>query len=200
MPKQTDVPKLSTPVSNERDHTQGRPDAPITLVEYGDYECPYCGEAYPIVKALMVKFEDQARLVFRNFPLAQVHPHAERAAEAAEAAAAQNKFWEMHDLLYEQQTALEDEDLLSYAKEVGLDTDRFSTELSKGTYTARVREDFLSGVRSGVNGTPTFFINGQRHNGPWDLQSLTDAFNAILKPRAEVKVHKQPRPEKQKRR
>jgi protein-disulfide isomerase len=166
--------KLKPPVS-ANDHLQGPKNAPVTLVEYGDYECPYCGEAYPIVKALQKRVGDQLQFVFRNFPLAEAHPHAEHAAEAAEAAGAQGKFWEMHDLLYENQAALEDEDLVRYANALRLDVPRFVKEMQSHHYTERVRADFSSGVRSGVNGTPTFFINGSRHNGPFDLDSLLAA-------------------------
>jgi protein-disulfide isomerase len=166
--------KLKPPVGAS-DHIQGPKSTPVTLVEYGDYECPYCGQAYPIVKALQKRLGDQVRLVFRNFPLAQAHPHAEHAAEAAEAAAAQGKFWEMHDLLYENQGALEDEDLVEYAKALRLDVPRFVSEMESHQYAERVRADFSSGVRSGVNGTPSFFINGSRHDGPFDLDSLLAA-------------------------
>jgi protein-disulfide isomerase len=147
----------------------------VTLVEYGDYECPYCGEAYPIVKALQKHFKNQLRLVFRNFPLSQAHPHATHAALAAEAAAAQGKFWEMHDQLYENQSALEDEDLAGYAEALGLDRALFAQQRADAHIATRVREDFLSGVKSGVNGTPTFFINGMRYDGSYDLASLTAA-------------------------
>ena len=173
MPERIEGPTLSMPVSESRDHISGPRSAPVTLVEYGDYECSYCGEAYGILKELRARVGEQVRLVFRNFPLTQVHPHAERAAEAAEAAAAQGRFWPMHDALYEHQDALEDDDLVAYAAEVGLELDRFQIDLSQGTHRDRIREDFMSGVRSGVNGTPTFFVNGHRHNGSWDLQSLT---------------------------
>ena len=158
--------QLTPPVS-ERDHIAGPDDAPVTLVEYGDYECPYCGMAYPIVKAAQQRLGDQLRFVFRNFPLRESHPHAQHAAEAAEAAGAQGKFWEMHDMLFEHQDSLGDEDLITYADALGLDSEQFVDDLASGTYTPRVREDFRSGVRSGVNGTPTFFINGERYNGPW---------------------------------
>jgi protein-disulfide isomerase len=171
----TQLTTLAPPVSDQRDHVQGPRAAPVTLVEYGDFECPYCGQAYPVVKELLSRQGTAVRLVFRNFPLAEIHPHARRAAEAAEAAGAQGKFWEMHDLLYERQDALEDEDLVAYAAEIGLDLDRFQVELAQNAHAARVREDFMSGVRSGVNGTPTFFINGRRHDGNWDLASLTEA-------------------------
>jgi protein-disulfide isomerase len=168
---------LTQPVG-ERDHIQGPPTAPVTLVEYGDYECPYCGAAYPIVKEVKRRLGDRLRFVFRNFPLGNMHPHAEHAAEAAEAAAAQGKFWEMHDELYEHQRALDDEHLEGYAGAVGLDVERFDREMEDQLYAGRVREDFMSGVRSGVNGTPTFFINGVRHEGPWDEESLVAALMA----------------------
>ncbi len=158
--------ELTPPVS-ERDHAAGPEDAPVTLVEYGDYECPYCGMAYPIVKRAQQDLGNRLRFVFRNFPLAESHPHARLAAEAAEAAGAQGKFWEMHDMLYEHQDALEAEDLMGYAKSLGLDVPKFAHDLEAGTYTKRVRDDFRNGVRSGVNGTPTFFVNGSRYEGSW---------------------------------
>jgi len=173
------TPTLKPPVG-PKDHMQGPPDAPVTLVEYGDYECPYCGEAYPVVKALQERLGDQICFVFRNFPLAQAHPHAEEAAEAAEAAASQGKFWEMHDLLYENQDALEPEDLVKYARALRLELPRFVLEMREHVYKERVREDFRSGVRSGVNGTPTFFINGVRHDGPFDLRSLLAAIEEAV--------------------
>ena len=168
---------LTQPVS-ERDHVQGPPTAPVTLVEYGDYECPYCGAAYPIVEEVKRRLGDRLRFVFRNFPLGNMHPHAEHAAEAAEAAAAQGKFWEMHDELYEHQRALDDEHLERYAGAVGLDVERFDREMEDQMYAGRVREDFMSGVRSGVNGTPTFFINGRRHDASYDLETLLAAIDA----------------------
>ena len=158
--------QLTPPVS-ERDHIAGPDDAPLTLVEYGDYECPHCGRAYPIVKAVQRRLGSRLRFVFRNFPLTEAHPHAENAAQAAEAAAAQGKFWEMHDVIYEHQDALEDEDLVGYAKSLGLDAVRLARELLTRVYAKRVRDDFRSGVRSGVNGTPTFFLNGLRYDGNW---------------------------------
>jgi protein-disulfide isomerase len=174
--------RLVLPVS-ERDHIRGPDTAPVTLVEYGDYECPYCGQAYYVVKELERLDGEGMRFVFRNFPLTSIHPHAERAAEAAEAAGAQGKFWEMHDSLYEHQQALEDEDLLQYAAQIDLDLSRFVTELREGVYEGRVREDFLSGAQSGVNGTPTFFINGVRHDGSWDLDSLFAAVEKAARER-----------------
>jgi len=164
-----------TPPVGPADHAHGPADAPVTLVEYGDYECPHCGLAHPIVKAVQRRLGDQLRFVFRHFPISSNHPHAEHAAEMAEAAADRRKFWEMHDLLYRNQDALEDEDLLGYAESLGIDPAWAASALRSGTFTERVRANFLSGVRSGVNGTPTFFINGVRHEGPWDEESLLAA-------------------------
>jgi protein-disulfide isomerase len=166
---------LATPVGPERDHIQGPADAPVTLVEYGDYECPYCGGAYPIIKEVQARMGDRLRFVFRNFPITTSHPHAEQAAEAAEAAGAQGRFWEMHDLLFENQKRLRDEDLRAYAERIGLDLERFDKELSEHVHAPRVREDFMSGVRSGVNGTPTFFINDVRHDDGYDVDTLLAA-------------------------
>ncbi|HEX2490003.1 MAG TPA: thioredoxin domain-containing protein [Blastocatellia bacterium] len=175
--------RLAVPVSEDRDHIRGPSTAPVTLVEYGDYECPFCGQAYYVVKELERRAGNLMRFVFRNFPLTTIHPHAERAAEAAEAARAQDRFWEMHDCLYENQQALEDEDLMGYAVQVGLDIPRFVLDIQEGRYLNRIREDFLSGTRSGVNGTPTFFINGVRHDGPWDLVSLLTAIEDAARER-----------------
>jgi protein-disulfide isomerase len=175
----TERARLSLPVS-ERDHEEGPQDAPVTLVEYGDFECPHCGRAYPVVKEIQSRLGGQLRFVFRNFPLTQIHPHAGRAAEAAEAAGGQGHFWEMHDQLFEHQAALDDESLKGYAGEIGLEQDRFERDLQDGVYAPRVREDFVSGVRSGVNGTPTFFINGFRHDAPWELESLLAALQGAI--------------------
>ena len=161
-----------------RDHIQGDPDALVKLVEYGDYECPYCGEAYLVVKELQRRLGDDLCFVFRNFPLSNIHEHAQEAAEAAEAAATQQRFWEMHDYLYEHQNSLEAEDLVGYAKLLALDVRRFTEELVTHVHAERVREDFLGGVRSGVNGTPTFYINGVRHDGSFDIRSLLSAIQA----------------------
>jgi protein-disulfide isomerase len=163
---------LTIPVSEDRDHIHGPAEAPVTLVEYGDYQCPYCGAAYPIIKEVQAQMGDGLRFVFRNFPISTSHPRAEQAAEAAEAAAAQGKFWEMHDLLYENQERLGDDDLHAYGEQVELDVARFDRELAEHTHAERVHEDFMSGVRSGVNGTPTFYVNGVRHDGPYDLETL----------------------------
>ena len=168
-------PMLSVPVSDDRDHIQGPADAEVTLVEYGDYECPYCGAAYPIVKRIQRQMADRLRFVFRNFPITTSHPHAEMAAEAAEAAGAQERLWEMHDLLFENQRRLTGQDLRSYAESLELDLERFDDELAQHAHADRVREDFMSGVRSGVNGTPTFFINGVRHDASFDYETLLEA-------------------------
>jgi protein-disulfide isomerase len=180
----TESPKLTLPVGT-RDHVEGPPNASVTLVEYGDYECPHCGRAYPIVKKIQEEVGPRLRFVFRNFPLAEIHPHAQHAAEAAEAAAAQGRFWEMHDALFEHQRALLDRHLTEYASAVGLDQARFKQELADHTHAPRVRDDFLSGVRSGVNGTPTFFINGFRHDAAWDFETLMETLNQAISVRPE---------------
>ena len=167
-------PVLTLPVGR-RDHVQGPATAKVTLVEYGDYQCPYCLQAFAIVLDLQRDVGDQMRFVFRNFPLATMHPDAQRAAEAAEAAGAQGKFWEMHDHLFAHQSRLDEVALLNYAADLGLDLGRFAADLNAHAFAPRVHEDFVSGVRSGVNGTPTFFINGVRHDDDWDLETLTAA-------------------------
>ena len=145
--------RLTPPVS-EDDHIQGLASAPVTLVEYGDFECPYCGRAHPIVKEVQQRLGNRLRLVFRNFPLANAHPHAQHAAEAAEAAGAQGKFWEMHDTLYENQRRLDDAHLVQCAMELELDQERFERDMASHVFATHVREDFMSGIRSGVNGPP----------------------------------------------
>jgi protein-disulfide isomerase len=166
---------LTLPVTEGRDHIQGPADAAVTLVEYGDYECPYCGAAYPIIKEVQARMGERLRFVFRNFPISTSHPHAEQAAEAAEAAASQGRFWPMHDLLYENQSRLRDQDLHAYAEKLQLDVEPFDEEMADHVHAERVREDFMSGVRSGVNGTPTFYINGARHDGSYDVETLLAA-------------------------
>jgi protein-disulfide isomerase len=165
------------PPVNDYDHAIGRVDAPVTLVEYGDFACPHCGRAYPLIQDVQRSLGDDLRFVFRHFPLSRIHPHAEHAAEIAEAAATQGKFWDMHGQLFEHQDALADEDLIRYAEVIGLDPREAAIALADGRYRDAVREDFAGGVRSGVNGTPTFFINSQRYDGPWDelLETLTVA-------------------------
>ena len=170
---------LTVPVT-ERDHAQGAPDAPITLVEYGDYECPYCGKTYPIVKRIQTELGERLRFVFRNFPLNSVHPHASVAAQAAEAAAAQGQFWPMHDLLYEHQADLESQDINRYALRLGLEIYKFESDVSTERFAARVREDFEGGQRSGVTGTPTLFINGRRYRGELSYEGLMAAIRRAM--------------------
>lgn len=170
----TYAPALVLPVS-ERDHLVGQLDATHVLVEYGDYECPYCGAAQPEVAAVLGAMGDDLAFVFRHFPLSNIHPHAWKAAEAAEAAAAQGSFWEYHSMLFENQEALTVPHLLTYADALGLDVDRFAKELAADIHGSKVHEDFRSGILSGVNGTPTFFVNGLRHDGGNDAVSLIRA-------------------------
>ena len=172
---------LTLPV-NAGDHVQGLEDSPLTLVEYGDYECPYCGEAYPIVKRLQKKMGEDLRFVFRNFPLSEIHPHALAAAQAAEAAGLQNRFWEMHDGLFENQDRLEDENLIVLAGKLKLDIETFKHDLSSKEVTAKLEKDFSSGIRSGVNGTPTFYINGVRHDGSYEYEDLLASLQEQLEP------------------
>ena len=166
---------LSEDVQPGRDHVRGPMDAPVTLVEYGDYECPFCATAATVVRSLEARMGSQLRFVFRHFPLSSVHPHAQIAAEAAEAAAAQRQFWDMHDMLFMHQRELNSEALVRHAKAIGLTIGAFSASLVKHSHLAKVRRDFISGVVSGVNGTPSFYINGVRHEGPWDLPVLAAA-------------------------
>jgi protein-disulfide isomerase len=169
---------LTLPVGS-RDHAQGPIDAQVTLVEYGDYECPHCGYAYGIVKAVQKHFGPMMRFVFRNFPLREMHPHAEAAAEAAEAAGAQGKFWEMHDYIFENQAQLGGSALAHHAQRLALDMARWAADVRQNAFIERIQEDFLSGMRSGVNGTPTFFINGRRHDGLFDEKSLVQAMQPV---------------------
>jgi len=167
-------PMLTVPVGPD-DWTDGPDGAPVTLVEYGDFECPHCGSMEPIVKELRQSAGADLRFVYRHFPINSSHPHAEAAAEAAEAAGRQGAFWPMHDTLFSHQDALSNRDLVAYAANLGLDAENVSSELSSGTYEPEVQADFMSGVRSGVSGTPTFFINGERYDGDYDLGSLQRA-------------------------
>ncbi len=167
------VSRLHPPVS-DRDHVLGSLDAPVIFVEYGDYECPHCLQAHSIIQELQERLGDRICVVYRHFPIRSSHPRAQHAAEAAEAAGAQGKFWEMHDLLFENQGSLSDENLVDYARQVGLDEEQFRQDLNEGRFKEKVEQDFKSGVRSGVNGTPTFYINGERYDGPWDVESLVE--------------------------
>jgi protein-disulfide isomerase len=164
---------LRPPVS-EADHIQGNMHAPIELLQYGDYQCPYCWKAYPIVKRLQAQLGEHVKFVFRNFPLTKIHPHAKIAAIASEAAALQDKYWEMHDLLYEKHKQLDPEAILSYATELGLDQKSFASDIEKPELADKVDAHFLSGLKSGVNATPTFFINGEKYTESWDDNNLLE--------------------------
>ena len=164
------------------DHSDGPDNAPIVLLEYGDYQCPACGEAYPIVKRIQKHFSGRLRFVFRNFPLNESHPEAERAAETAEFAGAQEKFWQMHDALYENQARLGGELYSTLAKKNNLSVSDLDAALQAGSYRERVRSDFSGGIRSGVNGTPTFYVNGMRHDASFDFETLSAALEHQLLP------------------
>ena len=181
MPKSYEPPHLTLPVG-ERDHSEGSGDAKVVLVEYGDYQCPYCGAAYPVVKRVQKELGAVLRFVFRNFPITNAHPQAEWAAETAEAAAVQGRFWPMHDFLYENQRLMADPTVFTqHEKKLGLDATRIDREVAQHAHAARIEEDYLSGVRSGVNGTPTFFINGVRYDGPAEFGAMVSALNAVAK-------------------
>jgi protein-disulfide isomerase len=169
---------LVADVDRALDHIRGNPDAAVTLVEYGDFECPYCGQAEQVVRELLAASGLDLRYVFRHLPLNDVHLHAQLAAEAAEAAGAQGAFWDMHDVLLEHQDALTSKELVRYAEQLGLDVDRFREDLRSGTHARRVSRDVDSADASGVSGTPTFFINGRRHHGAYDVAALTAALRA----------------------
>jgi protein-disulfide isomerase len=171
-----DLSRLLLPI-RPLDHVHGPEDAPHTLVEYGDYECPDCGRLYVILRDLQKDIASRLRIVFRHYPLSGVHHHAQQAAEAAEAAGAQGKFWEMHTLLFERQQALRTKDLIRYAEGLTLDLERFRHELKNETHSERVRADFLAGVQNGVYGTPGLFLNGVRYDGEWDKESLRSHLN-----------------------
>ncbi len=173
-----EIVDLAAPVDPERDHIRGDDDAPVTLVEYGDFECPNCGQAEPVVRELLNDFGHDLRYVFRHLPLSDVHPHAQLAAEAAEAADDQGAFWEMHDLLFDRQDALEPMHLIGYAQELGLDVQRFTEQLRRHEHAGRIASDVDDADLSGVSGTPTFFVNGMRHQGAYDLDTLTAAVRA----------------------
>jgi len=179
---------LAEPVDADIDHVRGPADAPVSLVEYGDFECPHCGRAEPAVRGLLLTFESDVRFVFRHLPLSDVHEHAQLAAEASEAAGAQGMFWEMHDVLYAHQDALGFDDLLGYARDLGLDADRFSEEMQSGRHALRVARDVESADVSGVAGTPTFFVNGRRHFGAYDettlLNLVRESLRTVARPRS----------------
>lgn len=168
-----DSSRLLLPIRPD-DHVQGAADARYTLVEYGDYECPDCGRLFCTLRDMRTSLKGELRLAYRHYPLSGAHPHAQQAAEAAEAAGAQGRFWEMHDLLFQNQSALKRKDLERYARELSLDTARFDEELKNRTYEQRVREDFRRGVANGVYGTPGLFINGMRYDGGIDRDALLE--------------------------
>jgi protein-disulfide isomerase len=180
------VARLRVPISAERgDHIRGPARAAITLVEYGDYQCPWCGQAFYILACLEARYRNDLRFAFRHFPLTQVHPCAMIAAEGAEAAGAQDQFWDMHELLYQNQPSLTPEDLVEYATELGISVEFFLDDLESHRHRDHVHDDFMSGVRSGVNGTPCLFINNERWNGPVDEAVLARAFDGLLAGRQE---------------
>ena len=171
--------QLKPPVSNS-DHIQGKNTALLELVEYGDYQCPYCGHAYPIIKNIQQSLGADLKFVFRNFPLSELHPDAFNAAVAAEAAELQQRFWDMHDIIFENQQELSVESLFLYAKTIGLDLNRFKIDIQKSILSAKVEKDFESGIRSGVNGTPSFFINGKKYNGEWEEEVFSQHLKSLL--------------------
>jgi protein-disulfide isomerase len=171
--------KLKPPVS-EKDHVKGNLNAPVILVEYGDFQCPYCGAAFPIVKQIEKIYENRLALIFRHFPLAESHPYAQAAAIAAEAAANQGKFWQMHDLIFENQASLNPQTLLLLAKSLKLDIKTFEKDITDPKVFEKVEANFESGIVSGVNGTPSFYINGMKFDGSYDFHSLTRAIDEAL--------------------
>lgn len=164
------------------DHIRGNPDAPVTLLEYGDFECPHCGRAFPLIERVLSRLGERVRFVYRHFPITESHPHAQQAAEAAESVAVHGgneAFWAMHDAMFRNQQALDDDSLVRYAGEAGVEPGAVRTDIETGRWNDRVREDFMSGVRSGVNGTPTLFIGGVRYDGPRDEEALVAALEAM---------------------
>jgi len=170
---------LTEPIG-PRDHVLGPPNAPARLVEYGDYECPYCARAHYEVAEVLRRVGNHVRYAYRQFPLTQLHPHALLAAQAAQAAGIEGRFWPMHSILFEHQRALEPSDLIGYAETLGIDVRRFARDLRSGVHLPQIEAAFRSGVQSGVNGTPTFFLNGARIEGRWDADSVTSAIHAVL--------------------
>ncbi len=167
------------PAVNVKDHVQGAEHAPIELVEYGDYQCPHCGRAYPLIKNIQAQLGKKLKFIFRNFPLADAHPNAMHAAIAAEAAGAQGKFWEMHDIIFEHQEHLGDSHLVKYAASIGADVEKFKSDFEKPETSERVEADFESGIRSGVNGTPGFFINGRKYDGDWEGEEFLEYLKGL---------------------
>jgi formate-nitrite transporter family protein len=172
--------EFSMPQVTADDHVRGSAEAPVTLVEYGDYECPYCRGAARDVHLLLDRYPDMVRFFFRNFPIPQLHPDAERAAEAAEAAAAQGQFWEMYELLLQPSSHLDMDSLVTYADLIGLDIARFRSDLASHAYAARIERDVQEGIRNGVNATPKFYVDGRRIDGKVPLEGLVDAVHAAV--------------------
>ena len=180
---------ILTEAVGAHDHVLGRPDAPATLVEYGDYECPFCAQAQGEVAVALRQVGSGVRFAFRHFPLANIHPLAVLAAQAVEAAGEQGRFWPMHVILFARQEALEPEDLLAYAESLHLDVRKFAAELRDGAHVSKVKRDLQSGIQSGVMGTPTFFLNGRKHEGSWNAGALAAAVRAATPPREQPKIH-----------
>ncbi len=172
---------FAVPEITADDHMLGPADAPVTVLEYGDYECPYCRGAARDVHSMLDLYPGRIRFVFRNFPIPQLHPHAQQAAEAAEAAAAQGKFWEMYDLLLRPSSGLDLDALLGYARDLGLDIDQFRKEVTGGAHAAKIEHDVQEGVRNGVNATPKFYVDGVRIDGKFPLEGLEDAIRASVR-------------------
>ena len=175
------VESFTVPQITDDDHVRGPADAPVTVLEYGDYECPYCRGAARDVREMLARYPDTVRFAFRNFPIIQLHPHAEQAAEAAEAAAAQGKFWDMYELLLTPSSSLDLDSLVSHARDLGLDTDRFRKEVTGSAYAAKIEHDVREGVRNGVNATPKFYVDGERIDGKLPLEGLENAIRASVR-------------------
>jgi protein-disulfide isomerase len=174
------VEELTTPVVTEHDHVRGPADAPVTVLEYGDYECPYCRGAFRDVHRMLDAYPGKIRFAFRNFPIPQVHPHAEQAAEAAEAGAAQEQFWPMYELLLQPYAQLDTDALVSYAERIGLDVPRFLADITDQRYAGKIDADVAEGLRNGVNATPKFYVNGLRIDGKVPLENLEDQIRAAV--------------------
>jgi len=174
------VENITVPEITDTDHVLGPGDAPVTVLEYGDYECPYCRGAARDLHRMLDLYPGSIRFVFRNFPIPQLHPHAEQAAEAAEAAAAQGKFWEMYERLLDPSSGLDLDSLLGYARDLGLDVDRFGKDVTGAAYAAKIEQDVNEGFRNGVNATPKFYVDGRRIDGKFPLEGLEDAIRASI--------------------
>jgi protein-disulfide isomerase len=174
------MPSKLRPPLHEQDHVWGRPDAPVMLMEFGDYQCPHCAKAHPVVKQLQEKYADKIKFAFRHFPMSQTHPQAKAAAIAAEAAGRQDKFWEMHDMIFEHQATLDEQAFLPFAQALQLDMEAFQKDLADESLAAKVEADFESGVRSGVNGTPSFYINDVKYTGDYSYYALSNEIEIYI--------------------